>query len=111
MSKEEELIALFRALPPRARASLLDFAAFLARGAAPRRVPEPAPPPPEQETVVQAIKRLNRSYPLLRRHHHLARQAETLLARHMVDGLGAREAIDELERCYREQQSQLERSD
>lgn len=110
MSKEEELLALFRALPPRAQASLLDYAAFLARRNAPRRPPQPAPRP-EQETVVQAIKRLNRSYPLLRRHHHLTRQAESLLARHMVDGLPAREAIDELERCYREQQSQLERSD
>lgn len=101
MSAESELLALFRALNPRERRSLLDYAAFLAHRSSCVIAPQVLPRP-EVETVVQAIRRLNRAHPGLRRHPQLTRRAEALLAQHMVDARPADEVIDELERCYRE---------
>lgn len=98
MSSESEsrLLAAFRCLDAPARASLLDFADFLAARMPQRELSAPEPPP-ATETVVQAIRRLSRSYPGLGR-HALMPLAERLLAQHMVDGRPAAEVIDELER-------------
>jgi hypothetical protein len=95
--QEGRLLELFRRLDKRGRESLLDFAGFLAG-----RLPVSAPTPverPAQESVVQAIRRLNRSYPSLKRHRLMPR-VEQLLASHMVDGRPAGEVIDELEALF-----------
>ena len=95
--QEGRLLELFRRLDARGRESLLDFAGFLAA-----RLPVPTPAPverPAQESVVQAIRRLNRSHPSLKRHRLMPR-VEKLLAAHMVDGRPAGEVIDELEALF-----------
>jgi hypothetical protein len=100
------LLAIWERLDDGRRDTLLDMAEFLA-GRAGRAVEAspPAPlqplPAPPNETVVQAIKRLNRSYPMLPR-HALASHVERLLAEHMVEGRPAADIIAELETCYRE---------
>jgi hypothetical protein len=100
-SEERRLLRLFGGLDAAARRSLLDYAEFLAGRAGPApAVAAPAPVPrPAVETVTQAIKRLNRSYPGLQRHRLMPR-VEQLLARHMVDGRPAPEVIDELEALF-----------
>jgi hypothetical protein len=95
--QERRLLDLFHRLDGRGRDSLLDFAEFLAgRLPAPRRGPIERP---AQETVVQAIRRLNRAYPSLKRHRLMPR-VEQLLASHMVDGRPAGEVIDEIEALF-----------
>lgn len=96
---ESRLLQAYRRLEARERASLLDFAEFLAaRVRQPGAVPQPAPRPAE-ETVIQAIRRLSRGHPGPGR-HALMPVAERLLAQHMVEDRPAAEIIDELERHY-----------
>jgi hypothetical protein len=101
---EEALVRLFRAMDRQRRSSLLDFARFLSALAEAERsrttlVPQPRP---DKEAVVQAIKRLNKTYPMLPR-HRLAPRVEQLLAEHMVDARDAAKVIEELESFYAEQ--------
>ncbi len=94
-SEEARLLKAFRRLDSRGRASLLDYVAFLV-SRTPQSLAATPEPRPAAETVVQAIRRLSRSYPGLGR-HALMPLAERLLAQHMVDGRPAAEVIDELE--------------
>jgi hypothetical protein len=101
---ESRLREIWRRLDGGNRASLIDYAEFLLARQAPP-TPTLLPRSPE-ETVVQAIRRLNASYPMLKR-HSLAARVEDLLAAHMVDGRPAAEVIDELEQFYAEQYAKL----
>ena len=93
----------FQQMDPRAQHSLLDFAAFLAvRG-------EPAEKPPagiqdisrpEEESVIQAIKRLAATYPMLDRDDMLS-ETSALMTGHVMQGRPAIEVIDELEAVFR----------
>jgi hypothetical protein len=103
--QEGRLLELFRGMDARGRGSLLDFAEYLAK-----RVPVPAEQvarPPAEESVVQAIRRLNRSHPSLKKHRLIPR-VEQLLAAHMVDGRPAAEVIDELESLYAAERPQAD---
>ena len=94
----ERLWALFGRLDEAGRRSLLDYAEFLVG----RREERPAPGPlprPGQETVTQAIRRLNRTYPMLKRHRLMPR-VEQLLTQHMMEDRPAAEVIDELEAYF-----------
>lgn len=106
MSDARRLIEIWNRLGARERASLLDYASFLAQRAAPPGAVSAASVPPN-ESVVQAIRRLNRSYPALRR-HALAQRVEMLLAQHMMDDRPAADVIADLERHYAEQHARLE---
>jgi len=105
-SAERRLLAAFRALGERERAALLAFAEFLrerglAGAEAPPPVPEPEPiPRPPEETVVAALKRLARTYPMLDKAEMLS-EASALVAQHVLHGRPAAEVIDELERLFR----------
>lgn len=109
---EEHLRTLFRELPAADQASLLAFAEFLhsRAGAAPLArpaaapVPEPVPDPepiprPEQESVVKAVKRLARTYPMLDKSKMLT-DTSALVMQHAVQGRDAVEVIDELELVF-----------
>jgi len=103
-AERDRLLRLFQSLDAASRRSLLDFAEFLSRRAAPASLPAgdaPATPAPRPaaEAVSQAIRRLNRSYPGLQRHRLMPR-VEQLLAQHMVDGRAAPEVIDEIEALF-----------
>ncbi len=114
MSRETEdearLLGVFRALTAPDRHALQAFAEFLAlRGdagvAAIRRADDAgdtgiaAPQPearPADESVVMAIKRLTRSYPMLDR-RKLMGPTSLLMSQHALQGRAASEVIDELE--------------
>lgn len=127
MSAEGERLAdLYRRLGPSERASLLAFAEFLLQrsGAATgtgtetgtatdaetrtaggaeavaRVSAEPVPiERPAKESVVAAIKRLRRTYPMLERNAML-NEVYVLMNRHMLEGRPAQEVIDELEQAF-----------
>jgi hypothetical protein len=109
MSKDDEarLLAVFRALDARDRHALQAYAEFLAlRGDAGSVAVErsddagaTAPQPearPEGESVVMAIKRLTRTYPMLDR-RKLMGPTSLLMSQHTLQGQAATEVIDELE--------------
>ena len=104
---QRELLSLFRRLDPGQRKSLLDFARFLAqqgREDSPQPAPEPPSEPlgiprPSEESVVAAIRRLSRNYPMLNK-DELFHSASSLMTAHVMHGRSAPEVIDELEALF-----------
>jgi hypothetical protein len=109
--QQQQLLAYLEKLSANDTATLLRFAAFLAQGAAatnasilPIAVSEIPQPKvlarPEQERVVDAIKRLAESYPMLDK-KKLLNQTSGLVAEHVMGGKPARLVIDEMEAAFR----------
>jgi hypothetical protein len=113
MRDSKRLLSVFRALSEPRQQALLEYAEFLASkedietASAPPSEPLPIPRP-EQENVVKAIQRLMQTYPMLER-NHIFHEASAQMTRHLIHGVSAIEAIDELERIFaRQYQSHLE---
>lgn len=110
MPDGKRLMSLFRSLSEPRQQALLDFAEFLAgkesadRAVAPPAEPLPIPRP-AQENVVKAIQRLMQTYPMLDR-NRIFHEASGQMTRHLVHGVAAAEAIDELERIFARQYQQ-----
>ncbi len=100
-SSEKRLLALLSRLPPEQLAHLLDYAEFLSqRHGLLEEIPEPIHTPrPREETVVQAIKRLSRTYPMIDR-SVLFNETSMLMTQHTMEGRAALEIIDELELLF-----------
>jgi len=104
--EERRLLGLFQRLDDAGRRTLLDFAEFLAdrrsAGEAGREEPPGEPlkiPRPEKESVVGAMKRLRRTYPMVDP-DRLLDEASGLMSAHLLGGRPAREVIDELEALF-----------
>lgn len=100
-TQETRLLALYRKLAESDRHALQTYAEFLAvrSGALGPESTDVAPqiePRPEGESVVMAIRRLTRSYPMLDR-RKLIGQTSQLMAEHALQGRDAAEVITELE--------------
>ena len=113
MRDSKRLVSMFRSLSESRQQALLDYAEFLAvkDGAEIASAPpaEPLPiPRPQQENVVKAIQRLMQTYPMLER-NRIFHEASAQMTRHLIHGVPAKEAIDELERIFaRQYQEHLE---
>ncbi len=111
--QEQTLLDLFNKLSGQDAHSLLRFAEFLAgqerTTTSPAvtvaaedetvtpAIPEPENiPRPEQERVVDALKRLSNTYPMLEKKSLLDKAAE-LVAQHVMFGKPAKQVIDEVE--------------
>lgn len=103
-SQDKKLLNLFRGLPDAEQDTLLAFAEFLAQRTAlakpaveqlPRAIPRPA-----EEKVVQAIRRLRETYPMLD-HGKMLHEVSHHMTQHVMQGKPAREVIDELELVFR----------
>jgi hypothetical protein len=110
MRDSKRLVSIFRSLSEARQQALLDYAEFLAgkEGAEAAAAPpaEPLPiPRPEQENVVKAIQRLMQTYPMLER-NKVFHDASAQMTRHLIHGVPAHEAIDELERIFERQYQQ-----
>lgn len=110
MRDSKRLVSIFRSLSESRQAALLDYAEFLAvkEGAETASAPPAEPlsiPRPEQENVVRAIQRLMQTYPMLER-NQIFHEASAQMTRHLVHGVPATEAIDELERIFVHQYQQ-----
>jgi hypothetical protein len=100
---ELRLLAVFRALSASDRHALQAYAEFLAVRSGTigiesesAEAPLQSAPRPEDESVVMAIRRLTRSYPMLDR-RKLIGQTSQLMAEHALQGRAAAEVITELE--------------
>lgn len=107
MRDSKRLVSIFRGLSEPRQQALLDYAEYLAgkEGAETAAAPptEPLPiPRPEQENVVKAIQRLMQTYPMLER-NQIFHEASAQMTRHLIHGVTAEEAIDELERIFARQ--------
>lgn len=108
-AEERRLLRAYRALDVETRRTLLAFADFLVQRlddtepghpAAATPVAEPAlEPRPPEESVVAAIKRLRRGYPMLDSGTML-HETSALLAAHVLQGRAATSVIDELESLF-----------
>lgn len=106
---ERRLLRTFRSLDDGDRQALLAFAAFLrsrAESPAGAGAQEPtismepvAETRPEQETVVAAIKRLRRVYPMVDASKML-NETSTLMSAHVIQGRPATDVINELEALF-----------
>ena len=100
-TEEMRLLAVFRALAASDRHALQAYAEFLAVrsgtiGTESAEEPLQPAPRPQDESVVMAIRRLTRSYPMLDR-RKLIGQTSQLMAEHALQGRAAAEVITELE--------------
>ncbi|MDP2028676.1 MAG: hypothetical protein Q8K12_03455 [Thiobacillus sp.] len=104
MRDSKRLASIFRSLSESRQQALMDYAEFLAgkEGAEIAAAPPTEPlliPRPEQENVVKAIQRLTQTYPMLER-NKIFHEASAQMTRHLIHGVPAVEAIDELERIF-----------
>lgn len=104
-SDQRKLIRLFRKLAAAERAHLLSYAEFLLERGAETSVPAARQRPldiprPETETVVAAMRRLSRTFPMLNK-DGLLHEASSLMSAHVMQGRPAAEVIDELELLFR----------
>ncbi len=101
-SSEKKLLALYKQLESTDQETLLAFAKFLSvrdGGDNPSVMPVAKPQiihRPESESVVAAIKRLTSSYPMLDK-PQLLNESSAIMTRHVMQGMEAKGAIDELE--------------
>ncbi len=103
-SREQRLLNLFRRLGSGEQDSLLDFAEFLSARCVDQTPTATEPlsiPRPENESVVSAMKRLTKTYPMLET-KELFTQASSLMTQHVMRGRAALDIIDELEQLFRE---------
>ena len=101
---EQALLKVFRQMTPTARCTLVDFADYLSRrhpvvvppvSEQPRQVPRPV-----EESVIAAIRRLAKTYPMLDSDNVFS-AATTLMTRHVMGQQAAVEVIDELEAMFK----------
>ena len=105
----KNLANIYERLPEQDQKALFDFAEFLLS-----RAPEPEAeitepldiPRPESESVVAAIKRLNQTYPMVKRASVL-HETSHFMMQHVVSGKEASEVIDGLEQMFNEKYRQL----
>ena len=101
-SEEEKLLGLFGRLDASQRGTLMEFAKYLSHRGVPAVSNSPAPAPearPENETVVKAIQRLTRIYPMLDRRKLLV-ETSRCVEQHVIHGRAADEVITELELIF-----------
>jgi len=114
---QQQLADLFAGLDEGSQASLLAFAEFLAnRNSAPLSAPERPPanvPEPENiarpadESIVAALKRLAKTYPMLDKTEMLGATSD-MVATHVMQGTDAALVIDQLEAVFADRYRQLQ---
>jgi hypothetical protein len=108
--QDKKLLGLFRDLPAEQQDTLLAFAEFLAgRAAANKPVVSSRPLTihrPAEEKVVQAIKRLRETYPMLD-HGKMLHEVSHHMTQHVMQGKAAKDVIDELELVFRAHYEQM----
>jgi hypothetical protein len=107
MRDSKRLLSTFRALSEARQQALLDYAEFLAGKEHTETATTPPSEPldiprPAEENVVKAIQRLTATYPMLER-NQVFHEASAQMTRHLIHGVPAVEAIDELECIFARQ--------
>lgn len=107
MTPLQHLREIFTQLPSAEQQTLLAFAEFL-HARLPPSVPDQPHvfPRPVDESVVAAIKRLSKSYPMLDKAKMLDKTS-LLMTEHVLSGRDKVEVIDELEKLFLEHYEKL----
>ncbi len=103
-SSVSQLSAVFEQLSTERQQSLHDFAQFLLQQQGGPKDPTVSQTPldirrPDAESVVAAIKRLAKTYPMLNR-EALLHEASTLMSAHVMQGRSANDVIDDLQALF-----------
>ncbi|MES0490695.1 MAG: hypothetical protein ABUK01_11915 [Leptospirales bacterium] len=100
--QERELLAHYEQLNKEGKNQLIDYALFLKNKYGSDPVPQTPLniPRPEQESVIDAMKRLSKNYPMISKKKVMGPASE-LLTMHMMQGRAADEVIDELEQLFK----------
>lgn len=108
--RQQAMLEIFGRLDEPQQDALLDYAAMLVADSDAARSAPPQPEPrPDEESVVLAIKRLTRSYPVSDR-RKLMGPVSLLMTQHALQGRAAVEVIDELEVLFRQHHAGTTRS-
>lgn len=116
-SPDEQLLAVWRHLGSGDRATLLAFAEFLQQRGTPSEQRPVASPPagipepeaierPAEESVVAALKRLAKTYPMMDKSEMLSATSD-LVATHIMQGTETGPVIDQLEDIFSKHYRQL----
>ncbi|MEE9302958.1 MAG: hypothetical protein V3U84_04145 [Thiotrichaceae bacterium] len=110
---ERKLLSLFKSLTTKDQQTLLKFSAFLAdaandndqnvESADQEELPLPAPLSigrPAEESVIKAIKRLNKTYPMINK-SLLLDKTSSFMTDHILKGRDAAAVIDDLEAMFK----------
>ena len=99
---KSRLLKLIDTLPRAQQNQLLEFAEFLAeRYTVDEEVSQPREiTRPENESVIEAMKRLRESYPMLDP-EKLLNETSSLMSAHLMQGRSAGSVIDELEEVFK----------
>lgn len=98
----QSLTSIFEDLPEKDQNTLFEFAEFLKSRApaAGSKITEPLGiSRPEEESVVAAIKRLKKNYPMISQ-KALLNETSELMMQHMMQGKVSADVIDELELLF-----------
>ncbi len=104
-SRQEELADIAAWLPDDALASLHEFAGFLGNKYPPEVLATAEIVPitrPEREGVINAIKRLSKTYPMLDK-RVLFEQTSAAMSAHVLNEVTAKDSIDRLEKVFRKE--------
>ena len=103
----EKLLRLFQSLDAGQRRMLMEFAEFLSHRGVPANAALPVPEPrAANETVVKAIQRLTRTYPMLDRRKLLV-ETSRCVEQHVIHGRDANEVITELELIFEQHYTRI----
>ena len=99
--RQNRLLKIADSLPEDQQAALLEFAEFLHSryGVVPETVEPLSIPRPAEENVINAIKRLTATYPMLDK-DKLLNETSALMMQHLLQGQAASRVIDELESLF-----------
>lgn len=109
-ANQRELLALYAKLSESDQRSLINFARFLVtQQPADPEVPAEEPlssepldiPRPQNESVIKAMRRLSKTYPMLEK-KDLLDGASILMSAHVLQGRSADQVVDELELLFEE---------
>ena len=103
-SRIASLTEIAAALPDEALLTLIEFGEFLASKYPAEQLAEQIYNPlprPEDESVIAAIKRLSKSYPMLDK-TTLFDQTSAAMSAHILQDVSKKESIDKLERVFKE---------
>ncbi|BAP57146.1 hypothetical protein THII_2849 [Thioploca ingrica] len=110
-SEQHRLQQIFKQLPPEHQQTLLAFAEFLQNRVVSKPTPPLRPkylPRPPEESVVAAIKRLSKSYPMLNKAKMLD-ETSSLMTEHILQGRDKVSVIDELEAIFEQRYEEFVR--
>ena len=107
-SGKKRLQQIFGSLDPSGKNMLLEFAEFLSEKYRDNQLENESNVPeeplsinrPDKESVIKAIKRLSKNYPMIDKSKMLT-ATSTLMTEHVMQGRDAEQIIDELEELFK----------